>query len=132
MIKINLLSEAKPAKKKRGVSALGGAGRLNLFLILGGLLLGLLVVGVQWWVESSRLKEQEEKNRLAQQEVTRLEAVLKEVGGLRGQEGQAPEEGRPHQLAQGEPARSGPADGRGLQRPPGPPLARADGAQRAT
>ena len=79
MIKINLLAEAKPAKKKRGVSALGGAGRLNLFLILGGLLLGLLVVGVQWWVETSRLKEQEEKNRLAQQEVTRLEAVLKEV-----------------------------------------------------
>ena len=79
MIKINLLSEAKPVKKKRGVSALGGAGRLNLFLILGGLLLGLLVVGVQWWVEASRLKEQEEKNRLAQQEVTRLEAVLKEV-----------------------------------------------------
>ena len=79
MIKINLLSEAKPVKKKRGVSALGGAGRLNLILILAGLLIGLLVVGVQWWVESSRLKEQEEKNRLAQQEVTRLEAVLKEV-----------------------------------------------------
>jgi type IV pilus assembly protein PilN len=79
MIKINLLAEAKPAKKKKGVSALGGAGRLNLILILGGLLIGLLVVGVQWWVESSRLKEQEEKNRLAQQEVTRLEAVLKEV-----------------------------------------------------
>ena len=69
MIKINLLSEAKPAKKKKGVSALGGAGRLNLFLLLGGLLIGLLVVGVQWWVESARLKEQEEKNRLAQQEV---------------------------------------------------------------
>jgi hypothetical protein len=40
MIKINLLSEAKPQKKKKGVSALGGAGRLNLFLILGGLLIG--------------------------------------------------------------------------------------------
>lgn len=79
MIKINLLSEAKPAKKKKGVSALGGAGRLNLFLIFGGLLIGLLVVGVQWWVEASRLKEQQEKNRIAQQEVTRLEAVLKEV-----------------------------------------------------
>jgi type IV pilus assembly protein PilN len=79
MIKINLLSEAKPAKKKKGVSALGGAGRLNLLLILGGLLIGLLVVGVQWWVEASRLREQEEKNRIAQQEVTRLEAVLKEV-----------------------------------------------------
>ena len=79
MIKINLLSEAKPQKKKKGVSALGGAGRLNLFLILGGLLIGLLVVGVQWWVEASRLKEQQEKNRIAQQEVTRLEAVLKEV-----------------------------------------------------
>ena len=79
MIKINLLTEAKPVKKKKGVLALGGAGRLNLLLILGGLLIGVLVVGVQWWVEASRLKEQEEKNRLAQQEVTRLEAVLKEV-----------------------------------------------------
>lgn len=79
MIKINLLAEAKPVKKKRGVSALGGAGRLNLILILGGLLIGLIVVGVQWWVEASRLGDQEEKNRLAQQEVTRLEAVLREV-----------------------------------------------------
>ena len=79
MIKINLLAEAKPVKKKRGVSALGGAGRLNLLLILGGLFIGILVVGVQWWVEAARLKVQEEKNRLAQQEVTRLEAVLKEV-----------------------------------------------------
>lgn len=79
MIKINLLAEAKPVKKKRGVSALGGAGRLNLILILGGLLIGLIVVGVQWWVEASRLGDQEEKNRLAQQEVTRLDAVLREV-----------------------------------------------------
>jgi type IV pilus assembly protein PilN len=79
MIKINLLTEAKPARKKRGVSALGGAGRLNLILILGGLLIGIVVVGVQWWVEASRLGEQREKNRIAQQEVTRLEAILKEV-----------------------------------------------------
>ncbi len=79
MIKINLLAEAKPAKKKRGVAALGGAGRVNLILIAVGLLVGLLVVGVQWWVEASRLAEQEEKNRQAQQEVTRLEAVLREV-----------------------------------------------------
>ncbi|MCL4808695.1 MAG: PilN domain-containing protein [Thermoanaerobaculia bacterium] len=79
MIKINLLTEAKPAKKKRGVSALGGAGRLNLFLILGGLLIGILVVGVQWWVEASRLREQRETYRVAQLEVTRLEAILKEV-----------------------------------------------------
>jgi type IV pilus assembly protein PilN len=79
MIKINLLTEAKPARKKRGVSALGGAGRLNLLLILGGLLIGILVVGVQWWVEAARLGEQREKNRIAQQEVTRLEAILKEV-----------------------------------------------------
>ena len=79
MIKINLLAEAKPAKKKKGVAALGGAGRLNLLLILGGLAIGVIVVGVQWWVEASRLAEQEEKNRQARQEVTRLEAVLKEV-----------------------------------------------------
>ena len=40
---------------------------------------GILIVGVQWWVEASRLREQREKNRVAQQEVTRLEAILKEV-----------------------------------------------------
>lgn len=88
MIKINLLSEAKPAKKKRGVSALGGAGRLNLLLILGGLLIGVLVVGVQWWVEAARLAEQREKNRVAQQEVTRLEAILKEVADFEAKKAQ--------------------------------------------
>lgn len=88
MIKINLLSEAKPAKKKRGVSALGGAGRLNLLLILGGLLIGILVVGVQWWVEAARLGEQREKNRVAQQEVTRLEAILKEVADFEAKKAQ--------------------------------------------
>jgi type IV pilus assembly protein PilN len=79
MIKINLLAEAKPAKKKRGVAALGAAGRLNVLLLFGVLAIGLLAILVQWWVLRSRIKEMDEKIRVAQAEVTRLESVLKEV-----------------------------------------------------
>lgn len=79
MIKINLLSEAKPTKKKRGVSALGGAGRLNVFLLVGAIALALLVCGIEYWWRNSQLKDVDEKIRVAQAEVTRLEAILKEV-----------------------------------------------------
>lgn len=79
MIKINLLAEAKPAKKKRGVSALGGAGRLNVFLLAGTVAVGLAVIGVEYWLRNAQQKEVDEKIRVAQAEVTRLDAILKEV-----------------------------------------------------
>jgi type IV pilus assembly protein PilN len=79
MIKINLLAEAKPAKKKRGVSALGGAGRLNVFLLAGIVAVGLAVIGVEYWLRNAQQKEVDEKIRVAQVEVTRLDAILKEV-----------------------------------------------------
>ncbi len=79
MIKINLLAEAKPTKKRRGVSALGAAGRLNVILL--ALLIGvaLVVIGIEYLVRSRQLKDMDERIRIAQAEVTRLEAVLKEV-----------------------------------------------------
>ncbi|HEX5856340.1 MAG TPA: PilN domain-containing protein [Thermoanaerobaculia bacterium] len=79
MIRINLLSEARPQRKKRGVSALGGAGRLNTLLMGGAIALAILVGIVHYWVLHSAIKAQEEKIRIAQIEVARLEAVLKEV-----------------------------------------------------
>ena len=79
MIRINLLAEAKPVRKKRGVSALGGAGRLNTILIGVAIGVAVLALLIHWWILSSAIKAQEEKIRVAQVEVTRLESVLKEV-----------------------------------------------------
>lgn len=79
MIKINLLPEAKPTKKKKGVSALGGGERLNVILLVGAVVIGLLVIGVQWWIYRSQIKELDEKIRRDQLEVARLESILREV-----------------------------------------------------
>jgi type IV pilus assembly protein PilN len=79
MIRINLLSEARPQRKKKGVAALGGAGRLNTLLMGGVIGLAVLIGIVHYWVLRSQIKAQEEKIRIAQIEVARLEAVLKEV-----------------------------------------------------
>jgi len=79
MIKINLLAEAKPTKRRKGVAALGGAGRLNVVLLVGAMFVGLLVCVVQWVLLNNQTKEMDEKIRIAQAEVTRLESVLAEV-----------------------------------------------------
>src|ERR1035441_10946364 len=79
MIRINLLPEARPQRKKKGVSTLGGAGRLNTLLMGGVIGLAILIGIVHYWVLRSQIKAQEEKIRIAQVEVARLEAVLKEV-----------------------------------------------------
>jgi type IV pilus assembly protein PilN len=79
MIRINLLVEAKAVRKKRGVAALGGAGRFNTILIGVAVGAALLAILVHWWILSMRIRAQEEKIRVAQVEVTRLESVLKEV-----------------------------------------------------
>ena len=80
MIRINLLAEAKPVRKKRGgVAALGRAGRFNTILIGVAMGAAMLAILVHWWILSMRIRAQEEKIRVAQVEVTRLESVLKEV-----------------------------------------------------
>lgn len=79
MIRINLLAEAKPVKKKKGIAALGGAGRLNTMLLVGAIGLALLAGIVHYLILNSQIRAQDEKIRIAQVEVTRLESVLKEV-----------------------------------------------------
>lgn len=79
MIRINLLSEARPQRKKKGVSALGGAGRLNTLLMGGAIGLAVLIGIVHYWVLRSQIKAQEEKIKIATVEVERLKAVLQEV-----------------------------------------------------
>ncbi len=79
MIKINLLAEAKPTKKKKGVAALGGAGRLNVLLLGAAIGIGLLAAFIHWYILNDETKKLEEKIRVAQAEVTRLESILKEV-----------------------------------------------------
>ncbi len=79
MIKINLLPDTKPVKKRRAAAAYGGAGRLNLMLVMGGVTVGLLVILVHYLVLSSQIKDLNEKIRKDQLEVARLESVLREV-----------------------------------------------------
>lgn len=79
MIKINLLPDTKPVKKRRAAAAYGGAGRLNLMLVAGGVAVGLLVILVHYLLLSSQIKDLDEKIRKDQLEVARLESVLREV-----------------------------------------------------
>lgn len=79
MIKINLLPDSKPTKKRKAAAAFGGGGRLNLMLVAGGVTVGLLVILVHFLVLSSQIKDLDERIRKDQLEVARLESVLREV-----------------------------------------------------
>lgn len=84
MIKINLLPDSRPVKKKKGVTALGGAGRLNMILLGAAIGVAALVILVQWWLLTSQIKDLDEKIRRDQLEVARLESVLREVKDFEG------------------------------------------------
>ncbi len=79
MIRINLLPEGKPTKKKKGVSALGAAGQLNVVLLGLFIAIGLVAIGIRWFVLNSEIKALDVKIQDAQAEVTRLQAILNEV-----------------------------------------------------
>ncbi len=79
MIKINLLPDTKPTKKRKAAAAFGGAGRLNLMLVAGGVAVGLLVILVHYLILASQIKDLDEKIRKDQLEVARLESILREV-----------------------------------------------------
>jgi len=70
---------SQAVKKKRGVAALGSGGRLNTVLIGAALGVAVLAGIIHYFILSTGIKSQEEKIRVAQVEVTRLETVLKEV-----------------------------------------------------
>lgn len=82
MIRINLLADGKKAvtRKKRPQMQLlpEGQDRSQLFLS-GGMLLALGAFALTWYIYDSRIKAKDGEIRVAQTEVDRLQAIIKEV-----------------------------------------------------
>jgi len=81
MIKINLLSEGRRpvvARKAKPKLGLGGQDIGNVLLV-GGLILGVVAVGLWWFMLNSQLKDIQGKVRSAQNEYDQLAHIIKEV-----------------------------------------------------
>ena len=81
MIRINLLSEGRRpvvARKTRPTLKLGDQDP-SVYFLGGGLLLGLLIVGVQWFRLSSEIGNLDEQIGRKQAEVNELRPILEEV-----------------------------------------------------
>jgi Tfp pilus assembly protein PilN len=81
MIKINLLSEGKrPAAVRKAKTTAMLQGRdIGLWLLAAGFLLGVAVAGLLWWQAKNAVDAQQEEIRAANDEVSRLASVIKEV-----------------------------------------------------
>jgi Tfp pilus assembly protein PilN len=81
MIKINLLSEGKRSavRKAKPSAALLEGKDIGQYLIVVGLLLGLIASGMYWWQLKGQVAEQQEEIAAAQTEVDALGAVIREV-----------------------------------------------------
>lgn len=81
MIRINLLSEGRRpvvARKSKPKLSFGDQDP-SIFMLTGGLLLGLLVVAVQWFLISSEISDLDGRIRVKKREVADLKPILKEV-----------------------------------------------------
>ena len=81
MIRINLLSEGRRpvvARKQKPTLALGSQDP-SLFFLAGGLILGILVVVLQWYRLNGQLEELNSQVQRKQAEVTELRPILDEV-----------------------------------------------------
>ncbi len=84
MLKINLLAEGKRpvvARKKAATSGggAGSSGDLGNYLLIAGIVLGLLVTAGWWLMLSNRISNKQEQIAEAKREVEELKAVIKEV-----------------------------------------------------
>ena len=80
MIKINLLSEGRrptAVRKARAVSLEGQD--IGQWLLVAGLILGIGLTAVYWYVLSGKVEEKRQEIADAQEEVNRLADVIKEV-----------------------------------------------------
>jgi Tfp pilus assembly protein PilN len=80
MIKINLISERKPAKAARATSSsidLGQMGSGRNILLVGILAVGLVVAGAWWWMLDGSIADWNNKLADADKELKRLEAAIK-------------------------------------------------------
>jgi type IV pilus assembly protein PilN len=79
MIKINLLSEGKrPAAVRKKSAKLEGQD-IGQYMLLAGIVVGLLAFGVAWWLQSQKTAAKQEEVAAAQREVDQLASVIKEV-----------------------------------------------------
>jgi Tfp pilus assembly protein PilN len=79
MIKINLLTERKPAKAAKAASSvkLQGMGSGRNVLLIGILVIGVLVAGGWWWTLSRSIDDWKVKLDDADKELKRLESAIK-------------------------------------------------------
>lgn len=82
MIEINLIGESKrPAavRKRRPLAASLNRQNLGNWLLLGGLLLGVLLLAVEWWWLNAKLDDKQEQAAVLQQEYEELKPIIAEV-----------------------------------------------------
>ncbi len=85
MIKINLVREGRAvrgagaAPGAAAAAAVAGPTNINSVLIVGGLILGVLVGAIWWFIENRKLAADRETVAIKTTEAQRLEAIIKEV-----------------------------------------------------
>lgn len=85
MIRINLLAEGRRpviARKAKTRLALGDQDT-SVYFLAGGILLGALIAGGQWWMLNSESKSLDDRIRVAQAEVDALRPILEEVADFK-------------------------------------------------
>ncbi|HEX5760957.1 MAG TPA: PilN domain-containing protein [Thermoanaerobaculia bacterium] len=80
MVKINLLAEGKRAavRKARPTALLEGKD-VGLYMLAGGLLVGILAALVWWWVLDGTIERKQAEIGAAEAELARLESTSREV-----------------------------------------------------
>lgn len=81
MIKINLLAEGRPrvSKPRRAATGPGLTGEPANLLLLIGLVLAVLVIGVQWFRLQSTINSKRDEIAVVQREVDELRPIIAEV-----------------------------------------------------
>lgn len=85
MIRINLLAEGRRpviARKSKPKLSLGDQDP-SVLLLTGGILLGALIAGGQWWMLNSETKSLDGRIGVAQAEVDALRPILEEVADFK-------------------------------------------------
>jgi type IV pilus assembly protein PilN len=85
LIRINLLAEGRRpviARKAKTRLALGDQDT-SVYFLAGGILLGALIAGGQWWMLNSESKSLDDRIRVAQAEVDALRPILEEVADFK-------------------------------------------------
>jgi type IV pilus assembly protein PilN len=90
MIKINLLSEGKrpAAVRKKSAGAKLEGQDIGQYMLLAGIVVGLLALGAAWWYQNQKTTAKQEEVAAAQHEVDQLASVIKEVEDYKGKKGE--------------------------------------------